>query len=175
MSDKRYRHLGLAKDTHSEPPVPAGRHKDRPLSWCAIRTMGEVELSSALAPLSRCRIASPLAGVPSPPRKRILQTLSAIAIAQDMSPAPLSASLSKAALHTVMSMWSMSMTCMGAWLGGRRLTYSGRHTHPKRKERQRAPVLGLALARVAPTFRHQPLPAEGLHCTRTGDPMDFGP
>jgi hypothetical protein len=44
---------------------------------CAIRTMGEVELSSALAPLSRCRIASPLAGVPIPPRKRIPQTLSA--------------------------------------------------------------------------------------------------
>ena len=44
---------------------------------CAIRTMGEVELSSALAPLSRCRIASPLAGVPSMPRKRIIQTLSA--------------------------------------------------------------------------------------------------
>ena len=39
--------------------------------------MGEVELSSALAPLSRCRIASPLAGVPSMPRKRIIQTLSA--------------------------------------------------------------------------------------------------
>ena len=56
-----------------------------------------------------------------------------------MSPAPLSASLSKAALHTVMSMWSMSMTCMGAWLGEHGLTYGGRHTHPKRKERQRAP------------------------------------
>ena len=56
-----------------------------------------------------------------------------------MSPAPLSASLSKAAQRTVMSMWIMSMTCMGAWLGGRGLTYGGRHTHPKRKERQRAP------------------------------------
>ena len=39
--------------------------------------MGEVELSSALAPLSRCRIASPLAAVPSLPRRRILATLSA--------------------------------------------------------------------------------------------------
>ena len=46
---------------------------------------------------------------------------------------------SKAAPHTVMSMWIMSMTCMGAWLGGRGLTYGGRHTHPTRKERQRAP------------------------------------
>ena len=42
-------------------------------------------------------------------------------------------------LRTVTSMWIMSMTCMGAWLGGRGLTYGGRHTHPKRKERQRAP------------------------------------
>ena len=56
-----------------------------------------------------------------------------------MSPAHLSASLSKAALRTVTSKWSMSMTCMGTWLGGRGLTYGGRHTHPKRKERQRAP------------------------------------
>ena len=39
--------------------------------------MGEVELSSALAPLSRCHIASPLASVPSPPRKCIPQMLSA--------------------------------------------------------------------------------------------------
>ena len=31
------------------------------------------------------------------------------------------------------------MTCMGTWLGGRGLTYGGRHTHPKQKERQRAP------------------------------------
>jgi hypothetical protein len=65
------------------------------------------------------------------------------AVAQNMSPAPLSASLSKAALRTVTSKWSMSMTCMGAWLGGRGLTYGGRHTHPKRKERQRAPPLTL--------------------------------
>ena len=55
-----------------------------------------------------------------------------------MSPAHLSASLSKVALRTVTSKWSMSMTCMGAWLGGCGLTYGGRHTHPKRKERQRA-------------------------------------
>ena len=44
---------------------------------CATRTMGEVELSSALAPLSRCRIPSPLAGMPSIARRRILATLSA--------------------------------------------------------------------------------------------------
>ena len=47
--------------------------------------------------------------------------------------------MSKAALRTVTSMWSMSMACIGAWLGGRGLTYGGRHTHLKRKERQRAP------------------------------------
>ena len=33
----------------------------------------------------------------------------------------------------------MGMTCIGAWLGGRGLSYGGRRTHPKRKERQRAP------------------------------------
>ena len=32
----------------------------------------------------------------------------------------------------------MSMTCMGAWLGGRGLSYGGRRTHPKQRERQRA-------------------------------------
>ena len=35
-------------------------------------------------------------------------------------------------------MLSMSKTCMGAWLGGRGLTYGGRRTHPKQRERQRA-------------------------------------
>ena len=44
---------------------------------CAIRMMGEVELSSALAPLSRCRIASPLAVVPSSARRRTVASLSA--------------------------------------------------------------------------------------------------
>ena len=39
--------------------------------------MREAELLSALAPLPRCGIESPLAGVPNPPRKHILQTLSA--------------------------------------------------------------------------------------------------
>ena len=68
-----------------------------------------------------------------------------------MPPTPLSASLSKAVQRTVMSMWSMSMTCMGAWLGGRGLAYGGRHTHPKRKERQRAPPP--SLYRAAATKR----------------------
>jgi hypothetical protein len=39
--------------------------------------------------------------------------------------------------RTVMSMWGMGMACMGAWLGGRGLTYDGGHTHPMRSERQR--------------------------------------
>ena len=71
-----------------------------------------------------------------------------------MSPAHLSASLSKAALRTVTSKWIMGMTCMGAWLGGRGLTYGGGHTHPKRKERQHAPPPSLYRAtagkRIAP-------------------------
>ena len=71
-----------------------------------------------------------------------------------MSPAHLSASLSKAALRTVTSKWIMGMTCMGAWLGGRGLTYGGGHTHPKGKERQHAPPPSLYRAtagkRIAP-------------------------
>ena len=47
--------------------------------------------------------------------------------------------MSKAALRTVTSMWSMSMACMGAWLGGRGLTYGGRRTHPTQSEHHRAP------------------------------------
>ena len=71
-----------------------------------------------------------------------------------MSPAHLSASLSKAALRTVTSKWIMGMTCMEAWLGGRWLTFGGGHTHPKRKERQHAPPPSLYRAtagkRIAP-------------------------
>lgn len=36
-----------------------------------------------------------------------------------------------------MSMWGMGMACMGAWLGGRGLTYGGERTRSKRSERQR--------------------------------------
>ena len=43
------------------------------------------------------------------------------------------------------------MPCMGAWLGGRGLAYGGRHTHPKRKERQHAPPP--SLYRAAATKR----------------------
>ena len=32
----------------------------------------------------------------------------------------------------------MGMTCIGAWLGGRGLSYGGRRTHPTQRERQRA-------------------------------------
>ena len=52
----------------------------------------------------------------------------------------------------------MSMTCMGAWLGGRGLSYGGRRTHPKRKERQRAPPP--TLYRAAASKRHS-VRAEG--------------
>ena len=52
----------------------------------------------------------------------------------------------------------MGMTCIGAWLGGRRLSYGGRRTHPKRKERQRAPPP--TLYRAAASKRHS-VRAEG--------------
>ena len=42
------------------------------------------------------------------------------------------------AQRTVMSMWSMSMACMGAWLGGRRLIHGGGRTHRTQRERPRA-------------------------------------
>ena len=66
---------------------------------CATRTMGEVELSSALAPLSRCRIASPLAGVPNPPRKLITQTLSACHRAENVASSSLSIPQQSGAAH----------------------------------------------------------------------------
>jgi hypothetical protein len=72
------RQVIVTSRTHiTSPQGSLGDAKNDLSHRCAIRTMGEVELSSALAPLSRCRIASPLAGVPIPPRKRIPQTLSA--------------------------------------------------------------------------------------------------
>ena len=104
---------------------------------CAIRTMGEVKLSSALAPLSRCRIPSPLAGMPSIARRRIAATLSARRRAENVASSSLGVPVSTAALRTVTSKWSMSMTCMGARLGGRGLTYGSRLTHVTRRERQR--------------------------------------
>ena len=52
----------------------------------------------------------------------------------------------------------MSMTCMGAWLGGRGRRYGGRRTPPKRKERQRAPPP--TLYRAAASKRHS-VRAEG--------------
>ena len=61
----------------------------------------------------------------TPPRRKCHQILSRWLPANGM-------------LRTVTSTWSMSMTCMGAWLGGRGLTYGGRRTHPKQRERQRA-------------------------------------
>ena len=68
----------LTSRTHI--PSPQGSPGDAKIDLshrCAIRTMREVEMSSALAPLPRRRIGSPLAGVSSPPRKRIPLTLSA--------------------------------------------------------------------------------------------------
>ena len=76
--------------------------------------------------------------MPSIARRRTAATLSARRRAENVASSSLGVPVSKAALRTVTSKWSMSMTCMGAWLGGRGLTYGGRHTHPKRKERQRA-------------------------------------
>ena len=144
----------MALVIHSRQPIPTSRtHIPSPqgspgdakidaLSSCAIRTMTEVKLSSALAPLSRCRIVSPLAAVPSTARRRTAATLSARRGAENVASSSLGGSepaLSNGVLGTVTSMWSKSMTCMGAWLGGRGLTYGGRCTHPKRRERQRAP------------------------------------
>ena len=67
------------------------------------------------------------------------------------------------AQRTVMSMWSMSMPCMGAWLGGRRLAYGGGRTHPTRRERPRArpPTLHRAAA-----SKRQPVRAEGSAAAR---------
>ena len=94
----------------------------------------------------------PLTGVPSPPRKRISQTLRAHAVTQRYVAqeflSSLLASLSKAAkaaLRTVMSMWSMSMShdMHGRMVGPRsRADLRWRahaHTHPKRKERHASP------------------------------------
>ena len=67
--------------------------------WCAIRTMGEVELSSALAPLSRCRIPSPLAGVPSTGRRRTAATLSARRRAEIVASSSLSVHEQSGAAH----------------------------------------------------------------------------
>ena len=54
----------MVSRTHiPSPQGPLGDTKIDLSHRCTICTMGEVELSSALAPLSRCRIASPLAGM----------------------------------------------------------------------------------------------------------------
>ena len=60
------------------------------------------------------------------------------------------------AQRTVMSMWSMSMTCMAAWLGGRGLAYGGGRTHPTQRERHRArpPTLCRAAASKRQRCRH---------------------
>ena len=56
--------------------------------------------------------------------------------------------------RTVMSMWSKGMACMGAWLGGRGLTYGNGRTHPEQRERQRArpPTVYRAAASSARRF-----------------------
>ena len=61
--------------------------------------MGEVELSSALAPLSRCRIPSPLAGMPSIARRRIAATLSARRRAENVASSSLDGSEQWRAAH----------------------------------------------------------------------------
>ena len=66
---------------------------------CAIRTMGEVEMSSALAPLSRCRIPSPLAGMPSIARRRIAATLSARRRAENVASSSLGVPEQSGAAH----------------------------------------------------------------------------
>ena len=119
--------------------------------------MGEVELSSALAPLSRYLAMPHPKSVGwrahyrsethcshaerTPPRRTLKREI--------LSPAHLSASMSKAALRTITSMlWSMGMACMGAWLGGRGLTYGGRRTHPTQSEHHRAPPATLYRAEL---------------------------
>ena len=61
--------------------------------------MGEVELSSALAPLSRCRIASPLAAVPSAARRRTAAMLSARRLAENVASSSLGGSEQWRAAH----------------------------------------------------------------------------
>jgi hypothetical protein len=63
--------------THTPSPQgSSGDAKVDTLSSCAIRTMREVELSSAPAPLSRCRSASPLVAVVSAAQRRLVAMLS---------------------------------------------------------------------------------------------------
>ena len=83
----------LTSRTHI--PSPQGSPGDAKIDLshrCAIRTMGEVELSSAIAPLSRCRIPSPLAATPSIARRRTAATLSARRRAENVVSSSLGAS-----------------------------------------------------------------------------------
>ena len=59
----------------------------------------EVEMSSALAPLSRCRIPSPLAGMPSIARRRIAATLSARRRAENVASSSLGVPEQSGAAH----------------------------------------------------------------------------
>ena len=118
--------------------MPAGRHKDRPLSSVRDTHHGRgraVErYRSSLAMPHPKPVGSHAQHSSETHCSHAERTPSRRKCRQLISWRP----VSKAALRTVTSKWSMSMTCMGAWLGGRGLTYGGRHTHPKRKERQRA-------------------------------------
>ena len=136
-------------DAHSEPQLPPPRRKDRTLAHrCAIRTdergrAVESSRSSLAMPHrkhvgSRAQLASethPIDTERTPSHRTCRQLLSRHPCEQ-------------CAQRTVMSMWSMSMACMGAWLGEGKLTYGRGRTHPTRRERHRArpPALHRAAA-----------------------------
>ena len=90
----------LTSRTHI--PSPQGSPGDAKIDLshrCAIRTMREVEMSSALAPLPRRRIPSQLAGVLSIARRRTAATLSARRRAENVASSSLGGSEQWRAAH----------------------------------------------------------------------------
>ena len=145
-------------DAHSEPPGSPPTQRSTLSHRCAIRT-GErgraVESSrSSLAMPHRKHVGS---------RAQLASETHPIDTERMMSHRTCRQLLSRhpceqCAQRTVMSMWVMSMACMGAWLGGRGLAYGGGRTHPTQRERHRARPPTLCRAAAS---KRQPVRAQG--------------
>jgi hypothetical protein len=129
---RKSRHSLIVRDTHDE-RGRAAKCSRSSLAMPQRKPVGSRGQCSSRTPCSHAE--------PAPPRKKCHQLLPRRPWQQ-------------AVRCTVMSMWSKGMACMGAWLGGRGLTYGSGRTHPEQRERQRArpPTVYRAAASSARRF-----------------------